>query len=171
MQSFSETGALRSWLAGGARYLGSLSLVLLCAACSVGAEGPKGDVGREAFISEFRRIDASGRGKITLEEARAYYARRFLEIDRNRDNFLTPDELAPELPFINAQRPADLLGRLDRNGDGRLSLIEFQIAANWLFQLARTDVLTLQDVMENMPATGQPASRQRDFGGPRMKGM
>lgn len=163
--------ALPAILAGAARYACSVLLVLACAACSLNAEGAKDDAGRSAFVAEFRRIDKRSIGRITIEDARAYYARLFAEIDRNHDNVLTPDEFASLLPFINAQRPRELLERLDRNGDGRLTLAEFQIAANWLFQLARSNELTLQEVMENMPSTGQPSARQRDFGGPRMKGI
>jgi hypothetical protein len=51
------------------------------------------------------------------------------------------------LPAMDAKSGMELLQKLDRNSDGRLSQAEFQIIANWLFQVARSpNELALGDI-------------------------
>ena len=55
---------------------------------------------RLEYIEEFKRIDRAGKGRITLEEATAYYSVRFSELDKNRDGFLDVAELESILPAM-----------------------------------------------------------------------
>ncbi len=103
--------------------------------------------GRLPFVAEFKKIDTAGKGRITLEQATAYYAGLFGQLDKNGDGFLDVNELEAMLPAMDAQSGRELLLKLDRNSDGRLSQPEFLIAVNWLFQLASSpNELALGDV-------------------------
>jgi Ca2+-binding EF-hand superfamily protein len=72
----------------------------------------------------------------TPNEATAYYSNRFTELDSNGDGFLDAKELEPLIPVMNAQSAKELLFKLDRNSDNKLSRPEFLVIVNWLFQLA-----------------------------------
>ena len=101
----------------------------------------------QSLIAEFKKIDASSSGRITMEQALEYYRRKFAELDRNGDGFLDANELEAALPLMNAKSGKELLISLDRNSDGKLSVSEFTVIANWLFQLAKSPTqLTLSDV-------------------------
>jgi Ca2+-binding EF-hand superfamily protein len=99
------------------------------------------------FIAEFKKIDAAGKGRITMEQATSYYAALFVQLDKNGDGLLDANELEAMLPAMDAKSGMELLQKLDRNSDGRLSRSEFQIIANWLFQVARSpNELALGDI-------------------------
>ncbi|HEY7084708.1 MAG TPA: EF-hand domain-containing protein [Hyphomicrobiaceae bacterium] len=121
---------------------------LLMASCQAGLSiSAEPAPGRVPFVTEFKRIDASSSGRITMEQALQYYRNRFVELDRNGDGFLDASELDAALPLMYAKSGKDLLLSLDRNSDGKLSLAEFTVIANWLFQLAKTPTqLTMADV-------------------------
>jgi hypothetical protein len=103
--------------------------------------------GRVPFVAEFKKIDTAGKGRITLEQATAYYTGLFARLDKNGDGYLDVNELEAMLPAMDAQSGKELLLKLDRNSDGRLSQTEFLIAVNWLFQLATSpNELALGDV-------------------------
>ena len=121
---------------------------LLMASCQAGLSiSAEPAPGRVPFVTEFKRIDATGRGRITMEQALEYYRNRFVELDRNGDGFLDANELDAALPLMYAKSGKELLTSLDRNSDGKLSLSEFTVIANWLFQLAKNPTqLTITDV-------------------------
>lgn len=121
---------------------------LLMASCQAGLIGSAQPApGRVPYIAEFKKIDASSSGRITMEQALEYYRRKFAELDRNGDGFLDANELEAALPLMNAKSGKELLISLDRNSDGKLSVSEFTVIANWLFQLAKSATqLTLSDV-------------------------
>jgi Ca2+-binding EF-hand superfamily protein len=99
--------------------------------------------GRVPFITEFKKIDAAGNGRITMDQAIEYYRRRFAELDKNGDGYLDMSELA----LLTATSSKELMLKLDRNSDGRLSEAEFLVIPNWLFQLAKSQTqLALADV-------------------------
>jgi len=117
---------------------------------------------RLEYINEFKKIDKANRGRITLEEATAYYSARFTELDRNHDGFLDERELEPLIPIMNARSAKELLLKLDRNSDNKLSRTEFLILTNWLFQLASSpNELALGDVETNFPAS-VPTTTKKD---------
>jgi hypothetical protein len=142
----------------------TMALCLLAAACQSGLMGKETgppSAARLEYVSEFKKIDASGKGRITMEEATAYYGARFTELDKNRDGFLDAQELEPLIPVMNARSGKELLFKLDRNSDNKLSKPEFLVIANWLFQLARSQTeLTLADVEKNLPASVPPSTKE-----------
>jgi hypothetical protein len=127
----------------------AISLCLLAAGCQsgVGVEAPKLSPARLEYVSQFKKIDSAGKGRITMDEAVAYYSNLFTELDKNGDGFLDAGELEPMVPVMNAGTGKDLLVALDRNSDGKLSRSEFGVIANWLFQMAKSqNELALADI-------------------------
>ncbi len=105
--------------------------------------------GRLPFVAEFKKIDAAGRGRITLDQATAYYTQLFARLDKNGDGVLDAAELEAMLPALDAKSGAEILLKFDRNSDNRLSQAEFLIIVNWLFQLASNpNELALGDVQK-----------------------
>ena len=134
----------------------TMAIALAVAGCQAGVEKANEPPSPERleYINEFKKIDKANRGRITLEEATAYYSARFTELDRNHDGFLDERELEPLIPIMNARSARELLLKLDRNSDNKLSRKEFLILANWLFQLASSpNELALGDVETNLPVT------------------
>ena len=125
-------------------------------------DSPSAVTQRLEYVNEFMKIDKTGKGRITIEEATAYYNERFKEPDRNGDGFLDVGELEPLMPLMNAQSANELLRKLDRNGDNKVSPSEFLVVVNWLFQLASSQrELALGDVERNVPVSA-PAPVQKD---------
>jgi Ca2+-binding EF-hand superfamily protein len=125
---------------------GLLPLIGGCQA-GVGGLSPQPSNARAPFITEFKQIDAAGSGRITMEQTIAHYQRRFRELDTNGDGYLDMSELEAAVPLMTATSSKELMLKLDRNSDGRLSDEEFLVVANWLFQLAKSQTqLTLSDV-------------------------
>lgn len=130
-----------------------LAVALLLAACShetgLGgiSSGPQ-KASSTVYLQEFRKIDTAHAGRITLDQATAYYSKLFNDLDTQHRGFLTKDDLRPIVPIMDAKSPEILMGNLDNHGDGKLTQDEFLIIANWLFQRAKNDptVLTLEDV-------------------------
>jgi EF-hand domain pair len=114
---------------------------------SLGA-GPKTTApARVPFVAEFKKIDTAGKGRISVEQATAYYAGLFSQLDKNGDGFLDAKELDAMVPAMDAKSGKELVEKLDRNSDGKLSQPEFLIIVNWLFQLASSpNELALGDV-------------------------
>ena len=148
----------------------TMVLCLAVAGCQAGApqmaaESPSPE--RFEYIREFKKIDRAGKGRITLEEANAYYSARFTELDKNHDGFLDAKELEPLIPIMNSVSAKELLLRLDRNSDNKLSRAEFLVLANWLFQLASSpNELALGDLERNMPATVPPSAPKESTNDP-----
>ena len=68
---------------------------------------------------------------------------------------------------MNAQSAKELLFRLDRNSDNKLSRPEFLVIVNWLFQLASSPYeLALGDVEKGMPASVPAATKSEPAGTP-----
>ncbi len=117
---------------------------------------------RLEYIEEFKRIDRAGRGRITLEEATAYYGVRFSELDKNRDGFLDVAELESILPAMGAKSGKELLLKLDRNGDNKVSRSEFLVITNWLFEFATSPTELALGDLERGPAVTAPAGKRYD---------
>lgn len=115
---------------------------------------------RVEYVDEFKRIDRASRGRITLDEATSYYSTRFTELDRNRDGFLDAAELEGMVPAMGARSGKDLLSKLDRNGDNKVSRTEFLVITNWLFEFATSPTeLALGDLERGPPVSGATGKR------------
>jgi len=155
-----EQGAasVRSRVAAGA--------LLLLGIAATGCQSQFGATGSTAVspdridhMTEFNKIDTAHKGRITIDEATAYYSKVFKELDKNRDGFLDKGELQGLLPAMGARSGEELLAKLDRNWDGKLSQPEFLIIVNWLFQPASNGTeLTLNDVQTGLPQAVQQTS-------------
>jgi EF-hand domain pair len=120
---------------------------------------------RLEYVSQFKNIDKANKGQISLDQATAYYTTLFTELDKNRDGFLDVRELEPVVPVMGAKTAEDLVVKLDRNSDNKLSRPEFVVIANWLFQLTRSgNDLTLQEVQRNLPVSSQVPRQPTLFG-------
>jgi Ca2+-binding EF-hand superfamily protein len=128
---------------------GVIALSVEVAACQYGLGGSPAQVSsaRLEYLSEFKKIDTAGKGRITMEQATAYYGALFTDLDKNGDGFLDAEELEPLIPVMNARSGKELLFKLDRNSDNKISRSEFLVLSNWLFQLARNpNEMKLADV-------------------------
>jgi hypothetical protein len=132
-------------------HISVLCLGLLLSGCS--HQGPGGSSRQPsaqslAYVTEFKKIDQANTGRITMDQATAYYTRIFSELDTAKRGYLGATELSALVPMMGAETPEALLSRLDNKGDGKITLAEFLIIPNWLFQKARSSptVLTLEDV-------------------------
>lgn len=75
------------------------------------------------------RMDTDGNGRVSLDEYQAWMGYAFAQMDRNRDDRLTPDELpggrGREISLVeHRQRLADAFKRQDTNRDGVLDARE-----------------------------------------------
>ena len=59
--------------------------------------------GRCEEYEQFKKIDAAGSGRITMEQTTAYYSALFADLDKNADGFLDAQELEPLIPVMNAR--------------------------------------------------------------------
>ena len=163
------------WL--GSVMLSSL-LGLAAAGCSspfaASTDDPNSPVTME-YLRQFKDIDKSNRGVIKLDEALEHYTRKFAELDLNHDGFLDAREIEPMLPVLQASTAPDLVRALDNNSDGKVSLGEFHIIANWLFARARgtdgsmsvADTHRAQDRPQDRRLSAPPEnSGMPDRGGP-----
>jgi hypothetical protein len=141
---------------------------LTIVACQTGQgtkldEPPSAD--RLEFVSQFKKIDAAGRGLITMEQATAHYSIVFTGLDKNGDGFLDVAELQPLLPIMGAKTAAELMAKLDRNGDNKLTHKEFLVITGWLFQLASSRAeMTLQEAEKGVPPSMREKKESTLFG-------
>jgi EF-hand domain pair len=134
----------------------TIGLCLVVAGCQSGQQGPvvvePPSADRLEFIAQYKKVDAAGKGSITVEEATAHYSTVFTELDKNRDGLLDVKELEPLLPVMGAKSAAELMAKLDRNGDNKLTRKEFLVITTWLFQLADgSTIMTLQQAEKGVP--------------------
>jgi EF-hand domain pair len=106
-------------------------------------------------INAFQMIDVQNKGQLTRAEVEAYFARRFRELDRNRDGFLDADEAQLITPIFRFKSGQDLIFHIDINGDGKLSADEFARLTEFLFtrDANRDGILTLAEVKMPPPDT------------------
>ena len=95
-----------------------LSGVVMTAAAAQGAE--------QRERPDFATLDLNGDGGITLEEMQAQGAAWFAEADTDGDGALSVAEMTAAAQARAADRAAQMLERLDANGDGLLQQSEMQ---------------------------------------------
>jgi hypothetical protein len=95
----------------------------------------------EDLRKSFAAADANNDGVIDIDEAVGDAVLIFISLDKNRDRYLSRDEL----PGYDPNR----IARADRDGDGRLSVGEVAADRVWEFFEADTDrngVVTFEEV-------------------------
>jgi Ca2+-binding EF-hand superfamily protein len=84
-----------------------------------------------------RSMDADEDGTVTRAEIDAAQSARTGEIDADKDGTITAEELVAYHEKLRVQRMADQLKAMDANGDGKVSVDEYEAAQTW--RLARLD--------------------------------
>jgi Ca2+-binding EF-hand superfamily protein len=96
-------------------------------------EGRHGHWGR-MMLTE---MDADKDGTVTRAEIEAYEAARAAEIDADKDGTITVEELIAHREKMRQQHMAERLKAMDQNGDGNVSVEEYEAAHAW--RMARLD--------------------------------
>jgi len=105
------------------------------------AQAPGSKEADDALRKAFTAADANKDGVIEVDEAVGDAVLLFITLDKNRDRFLTLDELPRHDPAR--------LKAADRNGDGKLSVGEVAADRVWEFFEADADsngVVTVEEV-------------------------
>jgi EF-hand domain pair/EF hand len=89
----------------------------------------------------FDSADTNGDGVITREELHAARERLFVRLDRNGDGYIDKDDMSGRLAGRQKarERLAELVTQLDKDGDGRVSRVEFVDGPTPLFDRADMD--------------------------------
>ncbi len=74
----------------------------------------------------FEQIDTDGNGQITREEMQSIVPNRFSATDTDADGFLTTAELEMAAMERAKQRVAEMMERMDADGDGKIALAEMK---------------------------------------------
>jgi hypothetical protein len=82
-------------------------------------------------------MDADKDGTVTRAEIDAHEAARAAEIDADKNGTITVDELVAHHEKMRQQHMAERLKAMDQNGDGNVSLDEYEAARTW--RMARLD--------------------------------
>ena len=129
--------------------------VLLCSSCVVLAQGREGPALEQA--------DTNHDGKVTKQEYIDARAAQFARMDRNGDGFIDAAD-SREGGSERGQRAASMLrGRIDSNGDGKISKEEFVNAPTMMFDkfdANKDGVLDAQELEAAQSAAGKWRERR-----------
>jgi Ca2+-binding EF-hand superfamily protein len=111
------------------KYVASLTALALASAAVIALAAPEGAAGPRHHgggMERLKQADTDGNGMISRDEAKALpmIAKHFDEIDTNKDNQLSPDELRAFHEKMRATHAAERFKKLDTDGDGKVSLAE-----------------------------------------------
>ena len=133
----------------------AIAAVLMLSSCVVLAQGRDG--------AALEHADANHDGKITKQEYNDARAALFAKMDRNGDGFID-DADSREGANERGQRAATALrGRIDTNGDGKVSKEEFVNAPTLMFDKFDTNkdgVLDAQELEAARAAAGKWRERR-----------
>ncbi|KCZ52585.1 hypothetical protein HY29_04715 [Hyphomonas beringensis] len=122
--------------------LGAIAAIALPLAANAGPRG-HGDHHRGMMKAYMAEIDANGDGDITTEEVETFRAAKFAEIDTNADGEVSPAEMTAhheaERAKRRAEREARMFAKMDTDGDGVISVEEFNSRQMPGFEKADTD--------------------------------
>jgi Ca2+-binding EF-hand superfamily protein len=99
--------------------------VLLLSSCVVLAQGREG--------APLEQADANHDGKVTKQEYIDARAAQFARMDRNGDGFIDAADMREDANERGQRAAAALRGRIDSNGDGKISKEEFVNAPTMVF--------------------------------------
>lgn len=99
--------------------------VLLCSSCWALAQGREG--------SPLEQADADHDGKVTKQEFMDARAAQFARMDRNGDGFIDEADSRAGAGERGQRAAAALRGRIDSDGDGKITKEEFVNAPTMLF--------------------------------------
>lgn len=114
---------------------------------AIAQEGERPHERGERGAKMLERVDTNGDGNISLEEVEASKAEKFSSTDLNGDGGITLEEMTASKEARRAERKAEraerAFARLDKNGDGSVTVAEFEARdskrqMNW-FEKADTD--------------------------------
>ena len=121
------------------------ALVVGCVALAAGAvlaDSPRwshaGGSGPRAGMSRMvTEMDADHDGKVSRAEIESFLTARATEIDADKDGKITVDEVKAFMQKLRDKHLAERLARMDKDGDGVVTVKEFHDARLW--SLARLD--------------------------------
>ena len=123
------------------RYLAGVLVagaIPLAIGAAFAADGPHRAAGPHGGMSPmFSQMDADKDGKITRAEIEAHHKARAAEIDADKDGKVTAAELRTWMDKQREKRLGERLAQLDRDGDGAVSVQEFEDGGVW--RAARMD--------------------------------
>jgi Ca2+-binding EF-hand superfamily protein len=82
-------------------------------------------------------MDADKDGTVTSAEIKAHEAAQAAEIDADKNGTITAEELIAHHEKMRQQHMAERLKAMDQNGDGNVSVEEYEAAQTW--RMARLD--------------------------------
>ncbi len=102
--------------------------------------GPRGMRGFMNPQERFERADTDKSGDVTYEEFAAVFGDRFKSADKDGDGELTVGEVADGIQRMMAERMAErMIGRLDANDDGKLTVAEIESQQKKIFAMGDRD--------------------------------
>jgi Ca2+-binding EF-hand superfamily protein len=121
--------------------LGAGALVIVATAGAFAYAQGWGHDGRAGMgrhmARQIEQMDANKDGSLTRAEIEAFQAVRAKEIDADKDGIITAAEFVIFQQKERERRAGEFLKAMDKNGDGRVSVDEFEAGAAW--RLARFD--------------------------------
>ena len=109
---------------------GIVTLILISAAGAAVAAGGDGKHAGKRLDAMFERLDLNKDGAIDKGEIAASRETRFTTSDTNADGLLTEAEIMAAAKGRAERRVKRMLSRLDRDGDGAISRVEYDKRAS-----------------------------------------